>query len=383
MSPILTVSDGLARRRDNFLSLRHVLAAGVLISHAYFVVFGTGVSEPLLDETGLDLGQHAVNIFFALSGFLVVQSLERRGVRAYAQARALRLLPGLVMAALFTAFVIGPVVTTLGLGAYLSDTATWRFLFDIVPRFDGHAALPGVFTDQPAPVAMITIWTIKYEIACYALLAIGGAAVLSRRPAVILALVALGFAVMCLPVQVPLPDYVHSFARLGMCFALGVAAWLYRRRMPLDGRFVLALVAVALVLASTLPGLPIMIVAECYAALWLAFLPLTGFTTGPLSFLGGALASVLAPLRSPLGFLAGADFSYGIYLYGFPIEQATFWLFRPSSPWVLLFAALPMVLIVTMGSWLFIEKPVLALKPKVRAPRPDPQPARVPEAQLP
>ncbi|CAH1672678.1 MULTISPECIES: acyltransferase [unclassified Chelatococcus] len=379
MSPIATVSNGLARGRDNFLSLRHILAGCVLVSHAFFVFRGADVREPLLDETGLDLGQHAVNLFFALSGFLVVQSLERRGVKAYARARALRLLPGLVMATLFTAFVIGPIVTSLPLGAYLRDSATWRFLVDIVPRFNGHATLPGVFEDQPANEAMITIWTIKYEIACYALLAIGGFALLRRRPAIVLAACALGFALMSLPSRIVLPDAVHSFARLGMCFAFGVGAWLYRRQMPLDGRFVIGGVLLSLALARTTFGLPVMILAECYGALWLAFLP-TAWPGGALSIVGSEMAGGPGLVKAPLALLAGADFSYGIYLYGFPLEQAIFQFLQPSSPWLLIVQVLPVVLIVALGSWLLVEKPALALKSR-RAVGELPQSAPVAEGQ--
>ncbi|MBS7703500.1 acyltransferase family protein [Chelatococcus asaccharovorans] len=379
MSPIATVSDGLARGRDNFLSLRHVLAGCVLVSHAFFVFRGGGVSEPLLDETGLDLGQHAVNLFFALSGFLVVQSLERRGTAAYAKARALRLLPGLVAATLFTAFIIGPLVTALPLGAYLRDSRTWLFLLEIVPRFNGHATLPGVFDGLPAHEAMITIWTIKYEIACYALLALGGAGLLKRRPAVVLGACALGFVLMSLPSRIVLPDSVHSFARLGMCFALGVGAWRYRSRMPLDGRFVIGGILLSLALAKTLFGLPVMILAECYGALWLAFLPTT-WLNGPLSFMGAELTGGAGLTKGPLTLLAGADFSYGIYLYGFPLEQAVFQFLRPSSPWLLIVAVLPVVLMVTLASWLLIEKPALALKPR-GASRSVPQLDPIPEGQ--
>ncbi|CAH1662652.1 Peptidoglycan/LPS O-acetylase OafA/YrhL [Hyphomicrobiales bacterium] len=379
MSPIATVSDGLARGRDNFLSLRHILAGCVLVSHAFFVFRGADVREPLLDETGLDLGQHAVNLFFALSGFLVVQSLERRGVKAYARARALRLLPGLVMATFFTAFVIGPLVTSLPLGAYLRDSGTWRFLLDIVPRFNGHATLPGVFENQPAHEAMITIWTIKYEIACYALLAIGGVALLKRWPAVVLAACAFGFALMSLPSRMVLPDAIHSFARLGMCFALGVGAWLYRRQMPLDGRFVIGGIVLSLALVRTTLGLPVMILAECYGALWLAFLP-TAWLGGALPIVGSDMAGWLGPAKAPLALLAGADFSYGIYLYGFPLEQAVFQFLRPSSPWLLIVQVLPVVLAVALGSWLLIEKPALALKSR-RAGRKMPQRTPLPEGQ--
>jgi peptidoglycan/LPS O-acetylase OafA/YrhL len=340
----VSISDGLARGRDNFLALRHLLALCVLVSHAYFVVNGPDVAEPLLRTTGLDLGQHAVNLFFTISGFLVVQSLERRGFAGYAQARALRLFPGLVLAVLVAAFVVGPLATSLGLGPYFRDPRTWLFVGEIVPRFNGHATLPGVFERQPAHDVMITIWTIKYEIACYVLLAVGGIFGLRRRPVVVAALAGC-FLVMIAGTFVALPDAVLSLARFGLCFSIGVAAWLYREELPLRATYVAALVLLAVILSGTRLGIPVMTIAECYGVLWLAFLPLA---PGPGTTLG----------RRP----TGPDLSYGIYLYGFPLEQLTYSLVHPAAPWLLLAIALPLTLVVAALSWYGVERPALALK---------------------
>jgi peptidoglycan/LPS O-acetylase OafA/YrhL len=337
----VSISDGIARGRDNFLALRHILAGCVLVSHAYFVVNGPDVAEPLLTSTGLDLGQHAVNLFFTISGFLVIQSLERRGLADYGQARALRLLPGLAVAIGVAAFIIGPLATTLGLGQYLRDPQTWRFIGDIAPRFDGHATLPGVFDKQPASEVMITIWTIKYEIACYVLLAIGGVFALTRKW-IVLAAAAGGFLVMLAGTLVSLPDAVLSLARFGLCFSIGVGGWLYREHVQLAGRYMVALAALAVLLSGTRAGIPVMIIAECYGVLWLAFLPLARSDRG--------------------GRQAAPDLSYGIYLYGFPLEQFIYFLAQPASPWRLLALALPATLLVAALSWYLVEKPALGLK---------------------
>src|SRR5947208_1911783 len=71
---------------------------------------------------------HAVNGVFAISGFLVTMSFERRGWRDYAVARCLRIAPALIVATLVTAFVIGAPLTRLPLAAYYADPALWRFV---------------------------------------------------------------------------------------------------------------------------------------------------------------------------------------------------------------------------------------------------------------
>ncbi len=65
-----------------------------MVSHAFSVTSGALLDEPLAHLTGYTLGEHAVNGFFAVSGFLVAMSLMRRGPRDYVLARALRIAPG-------------------------------------------------------------------------------------------------------------------------------------------------------------------------------------------------------------------------------------------------------------------------------------------------
>ena len=85
----------LARPHNNFALLRLALALAVVVSHAFSVTTGEVQDEPLARLTGFTLGEHAVNGFFAISGFLVTMSFDRRGWRDYAVARTLRIAPAL------------------------------------------------------------------------------------------------------------------------------------------------------------------------------------------------------------------------------------------------------------------------------------------------
>ena len=92
----------MLRPHDNFMLIRLALALAVVVSHAFSVTTGRVEDEPLHALTGFTLGEHAVNGFFAVSGFLVTMSFLRRGWRDYAVARALRIGPGLIAATLST-----------------------------------------------------------------------------------------------------------------------------------------------------------------------------------------------------------------------------------------------------------------------------------------
>src|SRR5919199_2802716 len=103
-----TVAAALARAYDNFAVIRLALALAVVVSHAFSVTVGSTKLEPLYAATGFTLGEHAVNGFFAVSGFLVTMSYERRGWRKYVIARAFRIAPG---------FIVSTLVVALGFGA--------------------------------------------------------------------------------------------------------------------------------------------------------------------------------------------------------------------------------------------------------------------------
>jgi hypothetical protein len=145
------LNNSLEPDQNSFGVVRLALAFMVLVSHAYFLKTGSTVAEPLITWTGYTLGQHAVQGFFVLSGLLVAQSLMRaRAVSHFAIARALRIFPGLIVCVLVTAFVIGPLATTLTPAAYLGDGQLARYLAKTLSLMTGSAPLPGVFLANTA-----------------------------------------------------------------------------------------------------------------------------------------------------------------------------------------------------------------------------------------
>jgi peptidoglycan/LPS O-acetylase OafA/YrhL len=62
--------------------------------------------------------------------------------------------------------------------------------------------------------------------------------------------------------------------------------------------------------------------------------------------------------------LESGDYSYGVYLYGFPIQQTLVHLVPIFREWwpLLFVVGAPMTLAFAMFSWHFIEKPTLSLK---------------------
>ena len=94
LSPLL--AHHLAPQSNNFNAVRLGAALAVVVSHAFPLATGVSATEPLVGVTYFTLGQHAVNLFFMLSGLVVAASLDRSpSYPTFAQRRLLRVLPGL------------------------------------------------------------------------------------------------------------------------------------------------------------------------------------------------------------------------------------------------------------------------------------------------
>lgn len=353
-----TIAEAMGRPYNNFTLLRLSLALAVIVSHAFSVTTGSVADEPLLSPTGFTLGEHAVNGFFAVSGFLVTMSFARRGWRDYALARALRIVPGVVVATLVTALVLGAALTTLPLAHYLSDPAVWRFVAVTPTTFKSATSLPGVFAENPHPYPIAVVWTLRYEVLCYIGVFVFGVAGALRQKAPLLALAAALFlGLVALDALYPQAGKsTQTGFRLFFLFGGGGALYLARDAIRLSWIAVLALVAATWLAAGTPAYKALLFSLEAYGVIWLALSP-----------------GLSHPALDPR-----ADLSYGTYLYGWPVQQALVQLFPQASAAALLPPALLLSLGAAALSWFAVEKPALSLKARLmRAPAPatSPQPA--------
>ncbi len=346
---------------NNFNLLRMIAAAAVIYSHAFPFVQGyltvAGGSYPnwtgdwLWDLTGaLDSGRMAVLVFFVMSGYLVVQSLVRRGsLRDYFLARGLRILPGLWVAVLITAFVIGLAMTTLPVKEYLTHRALYKFLAYNLGLFNGwEQDLPGVFKDNPeGGRANNSLWTLTWEVLMY--LALGAFFLLGflRRRVLLLVLTAAIYLAFVLNREFHwvLHPYPLVFGAFFSYFFTGSLLWLYRDRVPLNGATTAAAV---LLLALDLYGYRDFMLARLLSPALVAYT---------------VIALALVPAGLVRAYNRIGDYSYGTYIYAFPIEQSLVILVPGLMPLQLFAATFVVTVPVAMASWYLIEKPALRLKP--------------------
>src|SRR5262249_25619299 len=271
---------------------------------------------------------------------LVTASLMRtRSVGEFALKRAARILPGLIGVVCVTALLIGPALTIRPLAEYFSD-----------PRFTSYF-LNAVLITKPSLPGVLGDTTINgsfgprlYGAVCYGwLVMVGTAGLLGPRwaaiPAVAL-LIGLGWWAKgrdwytLEPIGLMFP-YVLRFIAY---FAAGVAFYLFRDRILLDKRL-----AVAALLLS---------IAFLHFGPFHLFFPI----------LGGYLAVYLG-LQPALAMssLHGNDYSYGFYIYAYPVQLIALNALPLGALWwgnVAL--AIPLTLLCAVCSWHFIEKPILA-----------------------
>lgn len=348
---VTTLHDILTPSRNNFGATRVALALAVVVSHSFYLASGIPlVNEPLYAWTGYTIGQHAVQLFFVLSGILVAQSLVRGGLANYATARALRIFPGLVVCVLLTALVLGPLVSSASPAAYFTDGELYRYILNTASLKTGMAPLPGVFEENPAAgVVNSSLWTLKYEVICYVLLGVLGALALRfgvARPAGWLALALfVAYGLHDRPALAEGNTLLDQIQYFSLFFGTGVLAYALARHIPLHVAGVAA--AVALLVATN--GTPLAEFGHAiglgYVMIWL-----------------GSLAG--GPVRA---FTNDNDFSYGVYIYGVPVGQ-TLLVAWPSMPVAALIVATAAIsLLLAAASWRLVERPALALRHKALA----------------
>ncbi len=363
-----SIGDVIAERgarANNYDFIRLVAATLVLVSHAFPLTMGDNSSEPLwrLTHGQAPFGFLAVGVFFFVSGLLVTQSYERStGVLNFAWKRALRLFPGLVVAVLLTVFILGPAMTRLSPGEYLSSLGTWDYLQNGALRT--RDVLPGVFETVPFARAVNgSLWTLPYEVRCYVLVAgLGMLGLLSWRVTALLLLASLTISIAFIAYPEALrgvrgaPVLRHS-ADLFSFFGVGMLCWLRRDLAPTGWLAFTAGLLLLLVATQTPIFFPLAAVG-------------IGLTIPPLAY---------AAADWPRRVTATGDYSYGVYLYAFPLQQAMVALWpTPPAWWLNILIAAPVTLLLAVLSWHFVERPLLALKtPAAKTSSPPADPSRI------
>jgi peptidoglycan/LPS O-acetylase OafA/YrhL len=335
------MSQAFVKHSDNLTALRLLAATMVLFGHAFVFL---GLPEPMFMQW-LPMGPLGVYIFFSISGYLVAQSWQRDpSVIRFLIRRALRIFPGLFVCTVLSVFVLGPLLTEVSQSDYWKSPHIRGYFTNLYLYITYY--LPGVFTHNRLPNAVNgSLWSLPVEFAMYLLIVVVG---LVRAPkwgvlaaALVFMSLSAGWAFQATDMLVYYRTDMRQLVLCGVYFFVGASINQFKIERFFNVTYVVVAVIVWLALSR-----------------WMVVFIMASWVFLPFIILAFGTAK-----DSPLARVTPWDFSYGIYIYAFPIQQTIVYLF----PKVDFFPYLGSTLVITVAlaalSWHFVEKPALKLKP--------------------
>ena len=231
---------------------------------------------------------------------------------------------------------------------YIRNKSAWTYLLRNLTLIKPQRTITGIFEDNPkAQVINGSLWTIPYEFLMYILLSC--LFLFKNRGRVIVVASALMILILrralihAIPVHfIPFFSITRVFP-LAFCFAIGsmLAACHFKE---LNKRYQVMLIPICLCILVVAYNL------GCYRILQSIVFPVAVISFGNQS------TKFINNLSARIG-----DLSYGVYLYGFPIEQTLEHFFKLSQFPLMIWGVL-LSLLCAFFSWNIVEKRALALK---------------------
>ena len=326
-------------RPNNFDAIRIAMALLVVWSHSFALYFGSEANEPisLLTHGAVNAGEVAVDVFFMLSGFLISKSFDRSTSSwSYLKKRIARIYPGYLVAVAIFAFVLLPLYAGT---RYSAGGIVKTLTLNLALR--GWFIDPAPFINNPDHALNGSLWSIPYEFWCYiGVLALG---IVRIRKGALLAIFAaivaanvwteftgkkFGGGIVSLVLGWP-----NLWFRMAPCFIAGMLLYAYRDCVPRSSRVALS-------------GLGLFV-----AAAWVY--PLAADAILPL-----ALAYAVFHWGFSRQYFHAAkygDFSYGAYLYAYPIQQLLIAFSVLSFP-IFVIVSILLSLAAGIASWFAVER---------------------------
>lgn len=349
-----------------FAFLRLSLAVAVIFSHTY--ALGNFGLDPIagLTEKRYTIGLLSVAMFFVLSGFLVCRSASNsQSVFRFLWHRFLRIYPGYWVCLMVCGCLIAPLMAFVEFGTFTRVfSVPWNSSQSFIMgnaallRLDGFSiegilfirpnTIAGLLSQNPVPgVINGSLWSLPFEVGCYLAVAVLAATGALRRARLILLALFAGLCCLYAFDWVNPSAFHRCFPEPGMdqaimlsvFFSAGSVGFLYRDKIRHSTPvFIISLVALGGSLPLGIFGL-VAPAAMTYAFLWLAFV-------------------------LPFGrFERRGDFSYGTYIYAFPVQQGMALLGLQEKGFLpYLTCSLLLTAVLAFLSYRLVEAPALRLK---------------------
>jgi peptidoglycan/LPS O-acetylase OafA/YrhL len=352
-----TLAGAIASHDNGFNLVRLVCALLVVAYHAFQLNLIKPGADPASASLApvTDLGALAVGVFFFVSGIFITQSWMRDPhLLRFALRRVARIVPGLFVCLLATVLVAVACFSAPGVRGLL-DGPPWRFVFNGTVLHWLHYIIPGEELRIPGVLGGQDLngplWTLYWEGRMYVVVALVGlAAALPLRTWM------RGAAVFLLLAANLFPEVLSGYVwevRLWSLFLCGMLVQTLAPELRIGARHV-----------------------ACAAALLLLnWTRSAALTPSPLTWFGIALLACSAALWAGSATLPRArhvqrhDYSYGVYIYHWPVLLMLRAALPPLGPVALLCASLVVIVPVAMLSWHWVEAPALRALRRRLAPR--------------
>lgn len=341
-------------RDNNFNLIRMLAATAVIFSHSFALATGDKGTEPGVNLLGLSLGYIAVDIFFITSGFLVCRSLcVNNQVKTFIFSRCLRIYPALIVSTLICC-IMGGILSEFTFAEFIVNQELREFIFyNSSMVITDYQELPGVFYSAPYSRSVNgSLWTLPWELRMYGvLIGLGIGLFITKKIGLSINWLSIVITVIAIS-SLSLYIFNHfygekhwfypKFYRFTAVFFMGGAMYVLRKYITLNVRYfaVISCILVAFSLLNKDIFFLVYVLTMPYLVLCVAYIP-----KGKI-----------------LNYNQLGDYSYGTYIYAWPIQQVLAISIVGITPFQMFGLAFVFTLLMSYFSWNFIEKPSMRLK---------------------
>jgi peptidoglycan/LPS O-acetylase OafA/YrhL len=244
----------------------------------------------------------------------------------------------------FSAFILGSIFTTLPLSTYYASREFHSYFLNVLG--DIHYYLPGVFEHNPNTMVNGQLWTVPWELKCYAVMTVLAILPVYKHKNLLIALIGLVY-IFQVRHSILHPEAYHDCPDgtvLLSSFVCGLFLNRFRQDIPFRFSFFLTSLVCCMVLFDLPNG-------NRFSPMFVAYVTV---------YLG-----MMNPPRNRV--LLSGDYSYGLFLYGFPIQQASVALGLTLGNWYYNFLfSYPCATLLAVTSWWLFERPMLGFRSRLK-----------------
>ena len=340
----MKISELLIKENNNLDLIRIFLSCAVILGHSHTLNGSSGYwIDPIRHYFEFtNSGPLAVKTFLFISGLVVTNSLlQKKSAIYFLISRFFRIIPALFFVLLITASIIGPLVTNDQ--NYWSSFGAFKYLSRNLVFYTYHS-LPGVFSENLYPnVVNGSLWSLRYEVGAYFFLFLSYLFLGIKNKYLLLFPIFLIVIDSFLPQRIVLSFIENNSDKylLPLFFSYGVILALLSDKIQVDFYFIL------ITLLSY-----IFFFQSSFKEIFFALLVCNIFL-------------YLSKVKWFLSLKPSYDISYGIYLWGFIVQQAVYHYLGHLNIGVHFLISISFSIFLALITYKFIERPFMLVGKKV------------------